>query len=624
MTFEEIRGAVNAAWRDHVVNGVPATGPNEPVKREIREALGLMIIALDDGGFAAPPDWASDLASVVSQIEEIDAALAGSLALYGSLAEVQAAATVATDALQQISEIAADAPDAPSVFNKAEKDGSNLTGPSGWRQNIGAMANDDVRVPIMAETSTEVRDLAEARDAVRVDDDFVIGEVDNTLGYYDSAIFGSGSLTGLYRKWVIPDEAPSAHIVCNDLRPSQLPVLNAAASPKVVLAGDSVASNRANSWGSTSMLTDMLERELRRQAGAKAVTFINRSIGGQTHTTFNGTPSGLTVWPDWYSNHATPWLDYIEDDAPDVVVIAFGMNGDASTMASMAAIRAKIKAWTKVPDIVWATNLVPSPNDYEAARYSIADQEQRDQRAGAIRSLARYWGDGLLDFHRAHCIARDGFDPTSSVFEHIGSVAEGAGNAFVAPEVVWDFRTTITCNAYASGIVAVSIDGMQDGVAYIRGEGSNVYRLLIYAGKSGDSPFGGGVEYVNTTFTAAPSGGQVVFEFARHGDFGTLRNMTAAANYGEFTAPVWSGKLAAHGGRFQPKVTDGSGSNAVLTVSYDLGRPRLNKPSCRNSRLWGDGATDIGAFGGSGYTHPSDYMAPYVYEPVLQQGRFFS
>lgn len=512
---------------------------------------------------------------------------------------------------------------AESTNFKADLDGSNVAAEA-FRQAIGAMADDDVRLPVIAADPAEVRPLAEERFEVRIDDALIIAETDNTLGYFDSVVVGDGKLTGLYRKRVIPDDAPSAHIVCNDLRPSQLPVLNAASAPKVVLVGDSISTNRANSWGSTAMLTDMLERELRRQAGAKAVTFINRSIGGQTHTTLNGTPSGLTVWPEWYSNQTTPWLDYVEDDEPDVVVIAFGMNGDAATMASMAAIRTKIKAWTTVPDIVWCTNLVPSPNDYEAARYSIADQEQRDQRAGAIRSLARYWGDGLLDFHRAHCIARDGFDPTSSVFERIGLVSESVGNAFVAPEVVWDFRTTITCTAFASGIVAVSIDGTQDGVAFIQGEGSNVYRLLIYAGKPGDAPFGGGVAYVNTTFTAAPSGGQVVFEFARHGDFGTLRNMTAAANYGEFTPPVWSGKLAAYGGRFQPKVTDGSGADAVLTVSYDLGRPRLNKPSCRNSRLWGDGASDIGAFGGSGYTHPSDYMAPYVYEPVLQQASFFA
>lgn len=152
MTFEEIRNTVNAAWRDYVVNGVPATGPNEPVKQEIRAALLKMTVAMENGGFSAPPNWAADLADVQSKLDDVDAVVAGlgtvsakaleaqaaasaavaarddAVAIYGSIEAVEAAAATATDAIDQMLEIAAGSPEAPSVLNKVNRDGSNARG----------------------------------------------------------------------------------------------------------------------------------------------------------------------------------------------------------------------------------------------------------------------------------------------------------------------------------------------------------------------------------------------------------------------------------------------------------------------------------------------------------------
>lgn len=76
VTFDQIRDAIKSAYRDYTTSGVPASGPWEPVKQEIRAALALLVVALDDGGFSEPPDWAADLATVVSQLENLDAAVA--------------------------------------------------------------------------------------------------------------------------------------------------------------------------------------------------------------------------------------------------------------------------------------------------------------------------------------------------------------------------------------------------------------------------------------------------------------------------------------------------------------------------------------------------------------------
>lgn len=164
MTFEEIRNAVNAAWRDYVVNGVPATGPNEPVKQEIRAALLKLTVAMENGGFSAPPNWAADLAEVQSKLEDVDAVVAGlgtvsakaleaqaaasaavaarddAVAIYGSIEAVEAAATTATDAIDQMLEIASGAPDAPSILNKVNRNGSNVEADS-FRGAIGAASD---------------------------------------------------------------------------------------------------------------------------------------------------------------------------------------------------------------------------------------------------------------------------------------------------------------------------------------------------------------------------------------------------------------------------------------------------------------------------------------------------
>lgn len=163
MTFEEIRNAVNAAWRDYVVNGVPATGPNEPVKQEIRAALLKLTVAMENGGFSAPPNWAADLAEVQSKLEDVDAVVAGlgtvsakaleaqaaasaavaarddAVAIYGSIEAVEAAATTATDAIDQMLEIASGAPDAPSILNKVNRNGSNVEADA-FRGAIGTFA----------------------------------------------------------------------------------------------------------------------------------------------------------------------------------------------------------------------------------------------------------------------------------------------------------------------------------------------------------------------------------------------------------------------------------------------------------------------------------------------------
>lgn len=152
MTFAEIRDAVNDAFRDYVVKGVPATGANEPVKQEVREALMKAVIAIEQGGFSEPPTWAADLAEVQSRLEQVDANVSESLALFGSLDAVQAASGQAVNALEEIRDLAANAPDAPSVANKVNRNGSNVEADA-FRGAIGA-APENLKITPSAATKS--------------------------------------------------------------------------------------------------------------------------------------------------------------------------------------------------------------------------------------------------------------------------------------------------------------------------------------------------------------------------------------------------------------------------------------------------------------------------------------
>lgn len=181
ISFSEIQEAVSAAFRDYVVQGVPASGDHDPIKREIRSALGLIIIALDDGGFSPPPDWAADLADVLSQVEQVDAAVASA----------QAAAATATDALEQIEEIAAGAPDAPSIVNKANRDGGNLTGPqaASFLTNLGGAKDDLTNV---STANFSVRSVLPTGGAAT----YTLANALGAVFGYDQGTVASGSVTG--------------------------------------------------------------------------------------------------------------------------------------------------------------------------------------------------------------------------------------------------------------------------------------------------------------------------------------------------------------------------------------------------------------------------------------------
>jgi hypothetical protein len=83
-----ITDQANTVFRDSEVFGVPSSGPNDPDKRLIRALFALIDVAIENGGFTAPPDWAETLASVESQLENLVATAATVTDAAGALADI--------------------------------------------------------------------------------------------------------------------------------------------------------------------------------------------------------------------------------------------------------------------------------------------------------------------------------------------------------------------------------------------------------------------------------------------------------------------------------------------------------------------------------------------------------
>lgn len=440
---------------------------------------------------------------------------------------------------------------------------------------------------------------------------------------------GEGSVAKVYGKHVVPDLAPSDAVSTQgDLRAAQLPRLNAATAPVVVLAGDSISTFFANSNEITQcMLTTELEAAIRNQAGSKAISFHNRSIGGQGYAGLDGTPV-LATYPVWYTDTGATWLSYLQALNPDVVVVALGMNVAGDVLTRMASIRTKIKAWTKAPDIVWSTNLVPSPSTASPSWNTIADQEARIAQASATRHFALFHGDGLLDFNRQQMVTERAYDPRTNIIRRDGTapVVNAGGNATAGANFT-NFAWTLTLDqaawgttGYASQVYVKIGQGTNDNAIISRmGDGS--LEISVYYGDTSD-----GLTLQETKSAWSPNvvGGNYRLIFEVFDNILLVRDGNdPTGQFGSSMAPWWVLKTKRRAARFIPTVQTAGALRPLLSTRFDKGEVYSARPTAKTTQLWGDGLSGTDDTGGSGYNHPGSAMAPAVYRPVLGRASWF-
>jgi len=449
---------------------------------------------------------------------------------------------------------------------------------------------------------------------------------------YSNAVFiGRGSITGLYRKHAIPPSAASPITPDRaNLVPSvHLSKLIAAASPVVVLVGDSISTYQCNQNGRSDLLSNILQNTLINQFPDKTINFYNRAIGGADYASLNagapGTPPANVLW---WTDGAKSWLQNIQDLAPDTVFISFGMNdgntGDYADHPSLAAIEGivtKLKAFSKIPDIIFCTNMNPSMNPTDIySIYGVKEaQESRDNAAGVTRSYALTKGYGLLDFHRQFCQVRDGFDPvTAAIMTDQESITGVAGI----------YRSTQECHSVRyliplDGTKFISGDGSTDILVMI---GSQVYDWArIHKNGSGKIELqfttGIGTDYLNyktvTTTQNFPTDTQN-YCLEVSGNFVCFYKFPST-DWGGYQPNLVATNVIKGGGLFIPKVGgasvgfDGLNGNLVVQTGID----RVNFPQLSDDQLFGRGNA-----GGSIYNHPGDFYGPYIYHPVINAYSF--
>lgn len=389
-----------------------------------------------------------------------------------------------------------------------------------------------------------------------------------------------------------------------------LRAFSTASAPVVVIAGDSIATDTPTTtadeidslWGS-------LQRALVSASPSTTITFYNRAIGGATWTNLNAATlasTGLTL-PSWATGDAgaQPWLDYIEALAPDLIFLALGMNDRQNLdTAQIRSVLTTILAWSKVPDIVFITPMVPSRMTADANLSSFDAQNGRHFVAGYLRSRARYSGYGLLDLHRQYCITREGFDPDASSFLRGHSSTNFSlprTSSTYCQDFVFKFQFTATAGFWTGRRLRVDLSpryANSESWVEIYNDAGNMACEFV---EIDDGPG----RYLQVTSAIAT-------------DTSGTRTITVGLKGSEIRieyegSVIYAGKVRRHGGLFQPHVEWTDASTTALSIEFWYGVFARYMPQLTDAEMWGDGSV----VSGNDQNHPTSLGAALVYSQAI-------
>ncbi|MCQ4108099.1 SGNH/GDSL hydrolase family protein [Aeromonas sp. JL9] len=187
----------------------------------------------------------------------------------------------------------------------------------------------------------------------------------------------------------------------------------------VVLVGDSISTSNPDTLTGTDDLTTYLEKQIKLRYPGITVKFYNRAIGGATMEAFNAPnlPNYLrpiaSVQAPWYTDFNQPWFEYVSSLSPDLVILAFGMNGENTIglgFTSLNEIWFKFNGLAKFPSIAYVTT--PTPTGKTESSYStFSAQSTRNHFAEMARVYAGIKGEAVIDVNRLQQATCYGADP---------------------------------------------------------------------------------------------------------------------------------------------------------------------------------------------------------------------
>ena len=410
---------------------------------------------------------------------------------------------------------------------------------------------------------------------------------------------------------------------------------------KVVIMGDSLSTPYAevDSYMNASAdgLWGYLKRRIAKQNPHLSFEFVNRGIGGMTWTSANGNvfntkPSNI----EWYDVDKD-WFDYIEDEAPDILIFSFGMNDSENiVIPQFAAVQRRALSLPTVPDIVFCTNMVPSRMSGNANISSEKSNEGRDFSAGYVRHYAQTQDFGLIDVNRHYHLVMDGTDventymsrvvaglPTSLPYTATGILCSNfnmkINMASLAAGVMNDLNSETGERLRVQTSPKISVNnpnstsyidiGVRNG--FIAVEINDNYQTGWNPNKFGAGV--GGFGYANFTTTApAPSVGQTCNLYV------TVKgsHLTVSLN----NEIILEKQIRRLGQVFEPSVYSKNGTiTAAATITLDQGKyAKICHPLLTDSEVW----ENLDSNGGNNLNHPNTKASSVIYGPVIDCANF--
>jgi hypothetical protein len=248
---------------------------------------------------------------------------------------------------------------------------------------------------------------------IYINNDYYVPTLNKAIGDIITITSNNGTLiSGPVRKEVIPIDAPPPRLPHTTLRLrrhcSQAVANNTTNNTiTVVLVGDSVSTTAVTGMSLFATFNQKLKEALIRDNPGTTINYINRGIGGQNWERLNGIVD-VAVQPEWYTSNTRPWLEYVEDIQPDIVIVSCARNGGSSfTFKHIRDAIATMNSWVKIPDIIMTNSM----GETQTEGASPADNQRNgyEYAAAGIRSYAISEGYGLIDTETLESQVRFGY-----------------------------------------------------------------------------------------------------------------------------------------------------------------------------------------------------------------------
>lgn len=386
------------------------------------------------------------------------------------------------------------------------------------------------------------------------------------------------------------------------------------ANPKIVIMGDSLSTPAPTfTADQTDSLWGQIKRAFTEANPHLTPQFVNMAWGTRTWTNANQTvasqiSAGAPVPGFAYGDGSGTWLSYVQAEAPDILILAFGMNDrqDFVTAQARAVIDAT-RTWPTVPDLMIVTPMVPNRLSANTNISSEAAQQGRYFNAHWSRSWALYNRVALLDLNRQYARVVHGIDPRNTFLTLDGAAALQTLPYTFPNEVDQDFGLEITgpSTLISTGMaVRTSMTGSNEYSELRFGaSGGNVLLRIVSQHNVNGTP-SNAIDIVSSV--PVPLGPFTMTVF--------VKDCWARVMIG--TSTIYDGPIIRHGGRFTPVVTYFSGASTVNIRTW-TGRYYRNTPALSDDLMWGWASASNEAVGGNDLNHPTSRGAAYVYRQLI-------